>query len=152
MRVHLYITLTLCTLLGCNSPNVRIEDYENLQRENVKLKQQNKILNDSLSGYNKKFVMSQILIGIPDEPIIKVAKNNNIKIIFHPFSMQMPQYEIFKVDGLKETKIGSSNKTGFDYVFIPKSVEDNKINLKVKIPLENDTIEIPAEMILQVEE
>ena len=66
--------------------------------------------------------------------------------------MQMPQYEIFKVDGLKETKIGSSNKTGFDYVFIPKSVEDNKINLKVKIPLENDTIEIPAEMILQVEE
>ena len=71
MRVHLYITLTLCTFLGCNSPNVRIEDYENLQRENVKLKQQNKILNDSLSGYNKKFVMSQILIGIPDEPIIK---------------------------------------------------------------------------------
>lgn len=152
MRVYLFIILMLFAISGCDNSNVQAEYHKKLKVENETLRKQIKILNDSLSEYNEKLIKSYILVGIPDDEVIKVGKSNHIKILFHSFNIQIPQYEIYKVEGDKEVKIGSSNKTEFDYEFIPKSIKDNKFDLKIKIPFKKDTIEIPAGMILKVKD
>jgi len=152
MRVCMFNILILYAISSCDNSNVRTEDYEKLELENLALRQENKILNDSLSEYNEKLIRSQILVGIPDDEDVKVGESNNIQVLFHPFNIEVPQYEIYKVEGSKEIKLGSSNKTKFNYEFIPKSVKDNKIDLKIKIPFKNDTIEIPAGMIFKVKD
>lgn len=151
MKIYILFGLVLLLNISCNNSVEQTKEYQDLLSQNVRLQQQTKILSDSLSRYQEHFIQSQILIGIPDERVIKVGKKNNIKVIFHTYSQELPQYEIYKVDGLKEVRIGSSNKTSFDYEFIPKSLEDNKVNLKVEIPFKNRTVKIPLGMILPVE-
>ncbi|RZJ61128.1 MAG: hypothetical protein EOO45_23625 [Flavobacterium sp.] len=145
---HLLIVTLAISVFSCNSNqpdvvrdlNVKITELEN---ENRKLK-------DSISDFEKQFLYSQILVGIPDTEIIRVGRKNKIVLLFHTFSKELPEYGIYKIDGKKEVKIGTGNTTRFDFEFIPKSVEDNNVNLLVKIPFQKDTIEIPATMMLDI--
>ncbi|SFQ73011.1 hypothetical protein [Flavobacterium akiainvivens] len=148
---NILFAILLISLAGCGDDRHDAADIESLKKQNAELLKQNKILNDSLSLYEQRFVMSQILIGIPDAQIAKVGKENNIKVVFHPYAMEMPKYDIYEVKGKDEIKVGSSNKTMFEYKFIPKSLKDNEVNLKVKIPFGGRIIETPASMILKVE-
>ncbi|WP_379825975.1 hypothetical protein [Flavobacterium notoginsengisoli] len=93
---------------------------------------------------------SQILIGVPDVETIKVGKKNNIVMLFQTFDKKLPKYEIYKIEGKKEIKIGENNKTRFNYEFIPKSVNDKQMHLLVKIPYDGKIIEIQNSMSFNV--
>ena len=114
------------------------------------LENENKNLKDSLSKNERDFLNSQILIGVPDVETIKAGKNNNIVMLFQTLDKKLPKYEIYKIEGKKEIKIGENNQTRFNYNFIPKSIDDNKIHLLVKIPYEGKIITIHNSMSFNV--
>ena len=142
--VVLAISIVSCT-------NDQSDEYQDILARNIQLEKENKILKDSLSDYQEDFIRSGTLVGIPDAYILKVGKKNKIKVLFHTFSRELPEYAIYKVEDSKEIKIGSNNKTHFDYEFVPKSIDDNELQLRVKIPVNNDTVVTPAFMRLVVE-
>ncbi|MGQ2983557.1 hypothetical protein [Flavobacterium sp.] len=151
MEKYLFAGIIVFLIFSCNSSDNQSIEYQELLNQNAELRKKNIFLTDSLESYREDLIRSYILIGIPNDPLIRVGKKNNIKLLFHPFSVALPKYDIYEVNGSKEIKIGSNNKTEFDYAFVPKSTTDNQVYLKVKIPNKNDTIEIPAHMILTVE-
>ena len=115
-----------------------------------KLNIENKKLKDSISNYWENELNSQVIVGIPDKKIQKVGKKNNIQFIFHRFG-ETPNYEVFKIDAAKQTKIGNGNWTRFNYEFIPKSTNDTMVKLNFKMSFDGKTIERPARAILDVE-
>jgi hypothetical protein len=141
---NIFLILIVMLLISCNNSDENKSREVELKKQISDLKNQNKILKDSLDDYEENFLRSQILIGIPDDIVLTVGKKNNVVMLFQTFNVKIPKYEIFKIEGEKRIKIGTNNKTRFDYEFIPKSIDDNKIDLIVKIPFNNETIEIPA--------
>jgi len=73
-------------------------------------------------------------------------------MLFQTYNVEIPEYEIFEIEDGKRKKVGTCNLTKFNYEFIPKSINDNSINLVVKIPFNNKTFEIPATMTVQLKE
>jgi hypothetical protein len=144
---HCILAILLTLLVSCNSSNHQTED---LKKQIGELQKQNKKLKDSLSKTKEIDLKSRILIGIPDGKV-KVGKENRIVFLLHKYYNLPKKYEIFKVEDGKEVKIGSSNSNQFDYQFKPKSIKDNNFKIKVKIPYKGKVIEIPGEMILEVE-
>ena len=143
------ILLTICIIiLGCN--NLTLKEEQDLLNKITQLEEQNKKLKDSLSKSERDFLNSQILIGVPDVEHIKVGKKNNIVMLFQTFDKKLPKYEIYKIEGKKEIKIGENNQTRFNYEFIPKSIDDNKTHLLVKIPCEGKIITIHNSMSFNV--
>ena len=100
----------------------------------------------------KNFLYSQILIGVPEYHSQKVGKKNKVTILFHSYNVEIPNYEIFKLEDGKRIKVGSNNRTSFDYDFIPKSLDDNNLDLIVTIPFKNQTFDIPVSMTLGLNE
>lgn len=116
------------------------------------LEEQNKKLKDSIIKTEERFLLSQILIGIPDDVTLKVGKKNNIPMLLQTFNWKLPKYEIFRIIDSKEVKIGENDQTRFEYEFIPKSVKDNEPEFLVKIPYNEKIIQIPGKLILDVVE
>ena len=148
----LIIALLMIFTLGCENFVPKQTAISQLNEKIKHLEKENKTLRDSLDDYEENFLYSQILIGIPDDYVLTVGKKNNIAMLFQTYNVEIPEYEIFKIEDEKKIKLGTNNKTSFDYEFIPKSMDDNKINLVVKIPFKNKTIEIPAGMIVNLKE
>lgn len=132
---------------SCNDYN-NSEELEALDLKVSKLQEENRKLKYLISGYEENELRYQSLVGITDGTI-KVGKKNRIVFLFHSFT-EMPKYEIFKLEGEKEVKIGTNNKTSFDYQFTPKSVSDNNLKVKVKIPYKKEVFEVFGEMNLKV--
>lgn len=149
-KTVLFLFLTF--LVSCtNSKNGdSSKEYQELLSEKNKLINENKKLIDSIHEIEKEFLYSQILIGVPDESILKAGKENNIAMIFQTHLKKIPEYQIFRIEGNKKIKIGSNNQTRFDYKFIPKSKEDNELELLVKMPYDGKVIEIPAKMYFDI--
>lgn len=144
------LLLLICFLvLGCKDDKL-IPEHKTLLKQANELREENRLLKDSLSRYEEEFLQSQIIIGIPDQNNFKVGKKNNIKLIMHTHSRDIPKYEIFRIDNDKEVKIGTGTKTMFEYEFIPKDLNDNELNLKIKVPFKDRFISIPAAMEFQV--
>jgi hypothetical protein len=146
------ISLLMIFTFGCENLDPKQTAISQLNEKIKHLETENKILRDSLDDYEENFLYSQMLIGIPDDYVLTVGKKNNIAMLFQTYNVEIPEYEIFKIEDEKRIKLGTNNKTSFDYEFIPKSIDDNKINLVVKIPFKNKTIEIPAGMIVDLKE
>ncbi|MFD2940951.1 hypothetical protein ACFS3A_12960 [Flavobacterium notoginsengisoli] len=145
MRKIIFIIICI-TLFSCNNSN----QEKTLLDKISQLENENKSLKDSLSKNERDFLNSQILIGVPDVETIKVGKKNNIVMLFQTFDKKLPKYEIYKIEGKKEIKIGENNKTRFNYEFIPKSVNDKQMHLLVKIPYDGKIIEIQNSMSFNV--
>ncbi|BDU23801.1 MULTISPECIES: hypothetical protein [unclassified Flavobacterium] len=135
------ISIIICiTLFSCNNSENSSNEEKALLDKISQLENENKSLKDSLSKNERDFLNSQMLIGVPDVETIKVGKKNNIVMLFHTSDKKLPKYEIYKIEGDKKIKIGENNQTKFNYNFIPKSIDDNKIHLLVKIPYQGKTI------------
>jgi hypothetical protein len=135
------ISIIICiTLFSCNNSENSSNEEKALLDKISQLENENKSLKDSLSKNERDFLNSQMLIGVPDVETIKVGKKNNIVMLFHTSDKKLPKYEIYKIEGHKKIKIGENNQTKFNYNFIPKSIDDNKIHLLVKIPYRGKTI------------
>ncbi|MBB4801225.1 hypothetical protein HNP37_001264 [Flavobacterium nitrogenifigens] len=131
------IFIIICfTLLSCNNSNHSSNKEKALLDKISQLENENKKLKDSLSKNERDFINSQMLIGVPDVESFKVGKKNNITFLFYTLDKKLPQYEIYKVENKKEIKIGENNQTKFNYEFIPKSIDDSKLHILVKIPYE----------------
>ncbi|RED24578.1 hypothetical protein BD847_1308 [Flavobacterium cutihirudinis] len=145
------ILLITCIILSsCNNSKYSSNEEKALFDKISQLENENKSLKDSLSKNERDFLNSQILIGVPDVETIKVGKNNNIVMLFQTFDKKLPKYEIYKIEGKKEIKIGDNNQTRFNYNFIPKSINDNKMHLLVKIPYEGKIITIQNSMVFNI--
>ena len=138
------------TLFSCNNSKQSSKEEKALLDKILQLENENKSLKDSISKSERDFLNSQILIGVPDIGTIKVGKKNNIVMLFQTFGKKIPKYEIYKVEGNKEIKIGENNQTRFNYEFIPESTKDNKMHLLVKIPFEGKIIKIHNSMLFNV--
>lgn len=147
MKHPAIILLIGLTIISCQKPNT--VETESLKAEIVKLKTENKQLKISLSQLEEKNVVHRMLVGIPDGKM-EVGKKNRIVFLLHDFT-EIPKFDIYKVDGSKETKVGSNKLTSFDYEFNPKSKEDKNLKLKVKIPYKGKVFEIPGEMNVPIE-
>ncbi|MNU08992.1 hypothetical protein D3C72_2553050 [compost metagenome] len=73
-------------------------------------------------------------------------------MLLQTFGKELPSYEIYKLEGKREIKIGENNQTRFNYQFVPKSVNDNELELLVKIPYKGKVIKIPAKMTFNIKE
>jgi hypothetical protein len=141
--------LAICiTTLGCN--NLKTKEEQDLLNKITQLEEQNRKLKDSLSKNESDFLYSQILIGVADEHTLKVGKNNNVVMLLQTFGKELPKYEIYKIEDKREIKIGENNQTRFNYQFVPKSIEDNELDLLVKIPFQGKVIKIPGKMIFDI--
>lgn len=138
------------TLFSCNNSKQSSDEEKTLLNKISQLENENRSLKDSISKSERDFLNSQILIGVPDVGTIKVGKKNNIVMLFQTFDRKIPKYEIYKLEGNKEIKIGENNQTRFNYEFIPESIEDNKMHLLVKIPFEGKIIKIHNSMLFNV--
>lgn len=143
MKVKIIIGLFAMASLGCAQKEDTVM-MKKLTTQIETLQIENKVLRDSLSNHQEQFLRSQILLGISDDCVLTVGQKNKIAMIFQPYGLTMPQYDIYKLEEGKEVKIGSNTKTGFDYDFIPKSIEDKELKMKVKLKYNNQIIEYPA--------
>ena len=151
-----YIALILIILLTVSCKDKNSTENEKLKVEiamlkieNRKLASEKKQLKISLNQFEKQDIQYRNLVGIIDGKV-KVGKNNKIVFLLHSFK-EFPKYDIYKIEGNKEIKIGSNNRTNFDYEFNPKSIKDNNLKLKVKIPYKGEIFEIPGEMNIPIE-
>ena len=151
MKKVLFILLFIVSV-GCKNSEEKSKEVKNLFTKIVKLEKQNKQLQDSLTKIEEEFLFSQILIGISDEQIVQVGKKNNVVMLLQTFNRKLPKYEIFKIEGKKEIKIGEDNQTRFNYEFIPKSIQDNELELMIKIPFGKRIIKIPGKMYFPIKE
>ena len=151
MKKVLFILLFIVSV-GCKNSEEKSKEVTNLFTKIVKLEKQNKQLQDSLAKIEEEFLFSQILIGISDEQIVQVGKKNNVVMLLQTFNRKLPKYEIFKIEGKKEIKIGEDNQTRFNYEFIPKSIQDNELELMIKIPFGKRIIKIPGKMYFPIKE
>ena len=145
MKVKFLICLILLATLSCKNTDESIT-VKKLSAQIDKLEAANKTLKDSLSNYEEEFLFSQMLLGISDDCVLTVGKKNRVAMMFHTYKREIPTYDIYKIEGGKEIKVGSNNKTDFNYDFTPKSLEDNELHLKVKLKYKNKIIEIPADV------
>ncbi len=153
MKYIIIIILALITI-SCNVNNsTEVEKLksicEKLKTENRTLKTENKQLEISLNQIEKHDIQYRSLVGIVDGKV-EVGKNNRIVFLLHSFK-EFPKYDIYRIEGNKEIKIGSNNLTSFDYQFNPKSIKETNLKLKVKIPYEGKIFEIPGEMNIPIE-
>lgn len=149
MKIKILMSVLALATLSCKQS----EDTGTLKELTAQIEElqaENKVLKDSLSDHQEQFLRSQILLGISDDCVLTVGKKNKVAMIFHPYGSTMPQYDIYKLENGKEIKIGSNTKTRFDYDFIPKSIEDNELKMKVKLKYNNQTIEYPAAVTFKV--
>ena len=137
--------------LSCTKSTENPQDLEKLLNKISALEIQNKILQDSLKRNQEEFLFSQMLIGIPDEPIFKVGKKNNIVMLLHTIGLKIPKYEIYRIQDGIETKVGENDGTKFNYEFIPKSIKDNRPEFLLKVPFDGQIIRIQAQLLLDVE-
>jgi hypothetical protein len=147
----IFFAIICIMLFSCNNSKQSSNEEKALLNKISQLENENKSLKDSLSKNERNFLNSQILIGVPDVGTIKVNKKNNIVMLFQTFDRKLPKYEIYKVEGKKEIKIGENNQTRFNYEFTPKSIDDNEMHLLVKIPYEGKIITIHNSMIFNIE-
>lgn len=150
MKKLLIITISFLAL-SCNKSIENSQEVANLLNRISHLEAQNKMLQDSIERNEQEFLTSQILIGISDNPFLKVGKKNNIVMLLQTFGRKLPKYEIFKIDDGKEIKVGENDGTRFNYEFIPKSINDNSPQFLVKIPYNGRIIPVPGHLVLDVE-
>ena len=144
------IFITICFLaLSCNKQNENNE-VEKLLKKIAKLEIENKRLNESVTKNEENFLHSQILLGIPDKPVLKLGDKTEVSMLFQTFDREIPKYDIYRVEGKKQIKIGTNNQTQFKYEFIPKKIGIEELNLIVKMPYNGKVIEIPAGMYFKV--
>jgi hypothetical protein len=148
----LIIALLMIFTLGCENFDPKQTAISQLNEKIKHLEKENKILRDSLDDYEENFLYSQILFGIPEYHSQKVGKKNKITFLFHSYNIEIPDYKIFKLEEGKRIKVGSNNRTSFDYDFIPKSLNDNNLDLIVTIPFKNKALDIPVSMPLGLKE
>ncbi|RRJ92916.1 hypothetical protein [Flavobacterium macacae] len=115
------------------------------------LEEENKLLKDSIKRNAENFLHSLHLIGIPHSKISKVGRNDSIAVLVHPFDIKLPEYEIYKIENNKKIKIENNNSTFFNYKFKPKSINDNRIKLVIKIPEKNKFVEINGDITIDIE-
>jgi hypothetical protein len=147
MKHTTLILLLVLMTISCQKPNTT--ESESLKSEIEKLKTENKQLKISLSQLDEQDLKYRTLVGIPDGKI-EVGKKNRIVFLLHSWK-EIPKFDIYRIDGDKEIKIGSNNRTTFDYEFNPKSKDDRNLKVKVKIPYKGKVFEIPGEMNVPIE-
>lgn len=137
--------------LSCTKSTENPQELENLLNKISTLEEQNKMLKDSLQRNEEEFLYSQILLGISDDAVLKVGKKNNIVMLFQTYGRKLPKYEIYRIEGNKEIKVGENDGTRFNYEFQPKSIHDNSPEFSIKIPYDGKIITIPGKLLLDVE-
>ena len=142
------LLLVLLQLISCKEYNNSQES--SLLKKISELESVNKKLNDSLTKMEETFLLSQVVLGFPDDIVMKYGEKTNIQFIFYSYDRTLPKYDVYKVEGDKEIKVLSGDKTRFNYEFTPKKIGMEELNLKIKMTFNEREIIIPAGMILPV--
>lgn len=150
MRHTGIIIFLFLVTLSCKDSNT--DELTNLTEKNKDLQKQIAVLRDSLSNYEEEFLHSQTLIGIADDAVLKVGKENNVVMLFQTYGKKLPEYEIYKVEGKKQIRLGNNNATRFNFSFTPKSMDDKEVDLVVKMPYRGKLIEIRGKMLFDLKQ
>ena len=150
MKKILLTTLIIITL-SCNKNDIEQEELKTLTEKITLLEEENKNLKDSIKKAEEDFLYSLNIVGIPLNKKTKVGKKDSIAVLLHPFGHKLPKYEFYKIEDNKKIKVNSNNSTFFNYQFKPKSTDDNKIKLFIKIPDKDRFVELNSEITIDVE-
>ena len=145
------IAIIYILAISCTNSSEKSKEVENLLEKISILEKKNNILKDSISKNEKDYLNSIFLIGIPYNQSFKIGKKDSISMLFHPSFKKLPKYEIYRIEDKKEIKIGENNNSKFNLAFTPKSIEDNKLKLIVKMPNKGNEIVYKCEVTLDVE-
>ena len=146
------IITAICALfISCNFKSEQSEEIENLLDSISRIKKENNMLMDSILKIERDYLHSSHLKGNPFSKTLKVGKKDSISMYFQPNFKKMPKYEIFKIVDKKEIKIGENVNSNFNIEFTPKSIEDNKLHILVKMPFDGKEIIFQSQVTFDVE-
>ena len=145
------LTTLIIIILSCNKNDTEQKKLKNLTEKIYLIEEENKDLKDSIKKNKEDFLYSLQLVGVPYNKISKVGKNDSIAVLLQPFGYKLPKYEFYKIENNKKIKINNNNSTFFKYQFKPKSTDDNKIKLFIKIPDKDRFVELNGEIRIDVE-
>ena len=146
----LTIAIIYILAISCTNSSEKSNEVEDLLEKISILEKQNNMLKDSISKSERVYLNSIFLIGIPYKQTFKIGQKDSISMLFQPSFKKLPKYEIYRIEDKKEIKIGENNSSEFNLDFTPKSIEDNKLNLLVKMPNEGNEIIYKCEVTLDV--
>ena len=147
-----YIYTSLLSLLTISCTDSSENKLHDVVAENKELQSRIEVLKDSLSNFEEDFLHSQMLVGIADEAILRVGKENNVVMLFQTYEKKLPEYEIYKIEGNKEIRVGNNSNTRFNINFTPKSIEDNKLKILVKMSYKNKPIVLQSDLYFDVKQ
>lgn len=152
MKKIFLLLAILVTIISCDSGRQESLELENLKNQISYLENQNKKLRDSLDQVEEMFLLSQIVIAIPDDEFLIVGKENNIPLLFQTYNTKLPVYDVFVIENDKQIRVGSGDNTRFDFNYTPKSLNDNEVEMLIKMPYKDQIFEFPVGFWFRVKE
>src|SRR5690554_7448698 len=150
MKKSILLLVITILIISCNKQESA--EIENFKNQISDLENQNKKLRDSLDQIEERFLLSQIVIAIPDDEFLTVGKENNIPLLFQTYNTELPAYDVFVIENDKQIRIGSGDNTRFDFKYTPKSLTDNKVEGLIKMPYKDEVFEFPVGFWFRVKE
>jgi hypothetical protein len=133
-------------IISCTFKSEQTEKTENLLDSISRIKKENNMLMDSILKIERENLYATHLRSNAFSKTLKVGKKDSIAIFFQPTSDKLPKYEIFKIIDKKEIKVGENNKSKFNVDYTPKSIEDNKLHIVVKMPFDGEEIKFQCQV------
>ncbi|EDP96057.1 hypothetical protein U8527_14205 [Kordia algicida OT-1] len=150
MRQIVKTLLLLLVLASCNNEKIReMEDQIEVYKKDIaSLKQQNKILKDSLNYRTYEKLKNTLVSCFPVEKDVFVGKSNTIIVQFYE-NWKLPPYDVYQVTkNGKEVKkdLILKDQTGFYYEidFHPNTIQEDLLELETVFKIDSQPLVIKS--------
>jgi hypothetical protein len=151
MKKTIFSTLLIVISLILSSCNQQKVSDLNAQLE--ELKEQNQLLKDSISKNELKNIYAFHILGTTEKSSLKVNEKATIDFVFG-YRDYIKSYDVYLLTGEKENDreliLKDQKISEFKYSFTPKNKNDNRIKLLTVFDLDSITVEIPADVTLNI--
>ncbi|WP_046756890.1 hypothetical protein [Kordia jejudonensis] len=132
MKKIFLLAIAIISLASCNQDKI-----QDLNRQIAALEASNKKLTDSLKNIQSENLMRMTAVGFPSEYTSKLNEPHQINYAFcYSIDIDFPEYNVYRVTNAdkdeKELILAKQYKSGFRYDFIPKTLDDDTIELLIE--------------------
>lgn len=145
--------ITILTIFPVIFTSCNQQKTSDLNNEIAELKKQNAILKDSISKNDLNNIYSFHILGTTKKNSLKVNEEATIDFIFG-YRNHIKNYNVYRLTGDKENEreliLQDQKISEFKYSYTPKDKNDNRIKLMTVFDLDSISVEIPADITLNV--
>ncbi|MAO48362.1 MAG: hypothetical protein CL527_06555 [Aequorivita sp.] len=153
MKKTIYIILFV--IISAISSSCDQQKLSDLNNQILELKNQNEILKDSISKLELNNINAFYILPTVEESSLKVNEKATIDFVFG-YRDYIKNYNVYRLTGEKENDreliLKDQKISEFKYSFTPKNKTDNRIKLMAVFNLDSISIEVPAEVTLNITE